>query len=126
MAIAYTWNNNHVEVTKTLQDINGIEQSNVVTGVRFELVGTHDSFIDPDTEELMFRTIGSVIYFDTGAIDLGEEFIAYDDVKLSDLDAWVEAYIGAEEFVRMKLGIEAMIMEKVDGTKFWAVKAISE
>lgn len=126
MAIAYTWNNNHVEVTKTLQDINGVEQSNVVTGVRFELVGTHDSFIDPDTEELMFRTIGSVIYFDTGTIDLGEEFIAYDDVKLSDIDAWVEAYIGAEEFVRMKLGIEAMIMEKVDGTKFWAVKEISE
>lgn len=126
MAIAYTWNNNHVEVTKTVQDINGIEQSNVVTGVRFELVGTHDSFIDPDTDELMFRTIGSVIYFDTASMNLGEEFIAYDDVQLSDIDTWVESYIGAEEFVRMKLGIEAMIMEKVNGTKFWAFKEISE
>ena len=92
--------------------------------MRFELVGTHDSFIDPDTEELIFRTIGSVIYFDTTAMDLGEEFIAYDDVQLSNIDAWVESYIGAEEFVRMKLGIEAMIMEKVNGTKFWAFKEI--
>tara|TARA_B110000902_G_C13964963_1_gene458924 strand:- start:169 stop:549 length:381 start_codon:yes stop_codon:yes gene_type:complete len=126
MAITYTWNNNHVEVTKTLQDINGIEQTNVVTGVRFELRGIHSSFIDPDTDELMFRTIGSVLYFDTTSMDLGEEFISYDDVTLSDIDSWVEARIGAEELVRMKLGIEAMIMEKVDGTKFWAVKEISE
>jgi|TARA_B110000908_G_scaffold141142_1_gene168623 hypothetical protein len=126
MAITYTWNNNHVEVTKTLQDINGIEQTNVVTGVRFELRGIHGSFIDPDTDELMFRTIGSVLYFDTTSMDLGEEFISYDDVTLSDIDSWVEARIGAEELVRMKLGIEAMIMEKVDGTKFWAVKEISE
>ena len=126
MAITYTWNNNHVEVTKTLQDINGIEQTNVVTGVRFELRGIHGSFIDPDTDELMFRTIGSVLYFDTTSMDLGEEFISYDDVTLSDIDSWVEARIGAEELVRMKLGIEAMNMEKVDGTKFWAVKEISE
>lgn len=124
MAITYTWHNNEVQVYATLQDIHGHTAENVITGVKFVLRATHDSFIDPLTDELLFRQLSSVVYFDKETMEFGpnDGFISYDDVTLENIDSWVEELIGAEEITRMKLALEIMVNNETSPTYFWARK----
>lgn len=125
MAITYSWNNTSVEVYATLQDQHGHEKNNVITGLVFRLRATHDTHIDPLTGELLFRELASKIAFDKEAMDFGpiDSFKEYDDVREEDINAWVEEYIGAEEIVRLKLGLEIMINNEITPTVFWDVKS---
>jgi len=125
MAITYSWNNTQVEVYATLQDRHGVEKNNVITGLVFRLRATHDSHIDPATGELMFRELASKIAFDKEAMDFGpiDSFKEYDDVRETDINTWVEEYIGAEELVRLKLGLEIMINNEITPTVFWDEKS---
>lgn len=125
MAVTYTWHNQHVEVYATLQDVHGVEKNNVITGVVFRLRATHDSHIDPLTGELIFREISSKLVFDKETMDFGpiDAFKEYDDVREVDINSWVEEIIGAEEIVRLKLGLEIMINNEITPTIYWDVKS---
>ena len=119
MAINYTWDVSNVDTYPSHTDSQdpANTESDVVYNVHWRLKGTDDTNVDFTDSE------GNDVYYSAdvyGSIGLDvsdlSSFTAFGSVSLANVQAWVEAAIGADQVQAYKDGIDAQIAEKVTPT----------
>jgi len=103
MAIGYTWDVSTVDTYPTKDS-----KSDVVYNVHWRLTATDDTNKDSDGNNWAATSYGSQ-GVDTSDLS---SFIAFADLKASDVQGWVEAALGADEVTALKAGLDAQIAEK--------------
>tara|TARA_Y100001963_G_C6611786_1_gene367396 strand:- start:278 stop:622 length:345 start_codon:yes stop_codon:yes gene_type:complete len=107
MAIGYTWDVSTVDTYPTKDS-----KSDVVYNVHWRLTATDDTNKDSDGNNWDATSYGSQ-GVDTSDLS---SFIAFADLKASDVQGWVEAALGADEVTALKAGLDAQIAEKITPT----------
>ena len=107
MAIGYTWDVSTVDTYPTKDS-----KSDVVYNVHWRLTATDDTNKDSDGNNWTATTYGSQSV-DTSDLS---SFIAFADLKASDVQGWVEAALGADEVTAMKASLDAQIAELITPT----------
>tara|TARA_Y100001973_G_C4988060_1_gene227529 strand:+ start:166 stop:510 length:345 start_codon:yes stop_codon:yes gene_type:complete len=107
MAIGYTWDVSTVDTYPTKDS-----KSDVVYNVHWRLTATDDTNKDSDGNNWDATSYGSQ-GVDTSDLS---SFIAFADLKASDVQGWVEAALGADEVTAMKAALDAQIAEKITPT----------
>ena len=107
MAIGYTWDVSTVDTYPTKDS-----KSDVVYNVHWRLTATDDTNKDSDGNNWTATSYGSQ---GVNTSDLSS-FIAFADLKASDVQGWVEAALGADEVTALKAGLDAQIAEKITPT----------
>ena len=107
MAIGYTWDVSTVDTYPTKDS-----KSDVVYNVHWRLTATDDTNKDSDGNNWTATSYGSQ-GVDTSDLS---SFIAFADLKASDVQGWVEAALGADEVTALKAGLDAQIAEKITPT----------
>ena len=107
MAIGYTWDVSTVDTYPTKDS-----KSDVVYNVHWRLTATDDTNKDSDGNNWTATTYGSQ---NVDTSDLSS-FIAFADLKASDVQGWVEAALGADEVTAMKTALDAQIAELITPT----------
>ena len=107
MAIGYTWDVSTVDTYPTKDS-----KSDVVYNVHWRLKATDDTNKDSDGNNWTATTYGSQSV-DTSDLS---SFIAFADLKASDVQGWVEAALGADEVTAMKASLDAQIAELITPT----------
>ena len=112
MAISYTWDVKNVDTYPSHTDSQdpANTESDVVYNVHWRLSGEDDANNDADGNPQSGSVYGSV---GLDVSDLGD-FTAFADLTVSDVQAWVEAAIGADQVQAYKDGIDAQIAEKIN------------
>jgi len=111
MAISYTWNCKQHDAYTT----HGGE-SKVIYNVHWRLQAT-DSVKDSEGNPYTAEVYG------TQSLDCSDlsSFTAYDSLAESNLQAWVEAAMGADEVANLKTNLDAQIAELKAPTSFSGV-----
>ena len=107
MAIGYTWDVSTVDTYPTKDS-----KSDVVYNVHWRLTATDDTNKDSDGNNWTATSYGSQ---GVNTSDLSS-FIAFADLKASDVQGWVEAALGADEVTALKAGLDAQIAELITPT----------
>ena len=107
MAIGYTWDVSTVDTYPTKDS-----KSDVVYNVHWRLTATDDTNKDSEGNNWTATSYGSQ-GVDTSDLS---SFIAFADLKASDVQGWVEAALGADEVTALKAGLNAQIAEKITPT----------
>ena len=107
MAIGYTWDVSTVDTYPTKDS-----KSDVVYNVHWRLTATDDTNKDSDGNNWTATSYGSQ---GVNTSDLSS-FIAFADLKASDVQGWVEAALGADEVTALKAGLDAQIAAKITPT----------
>ena len=119
MAINYTWDVANVDTYPSYTDSQdpANTESDVVYNVHWRLKGTDDTNVDFTDSE------GNDVYYSAdvyGAVGLDvsdlSDFTSFADLTVSDVQAWVEAALGADEVQVYKDNIDAQIAEKINPT----------
>ena len=112
MAISYTWDVSNVDTYPSHTDDSDNTQSDVVYNVHWRLNGSDDANNDADGNPVSAGVYGSV------GLDVSDlsSFTSFADLTVSDVQAWVEAALGAEQVQAYKDGIDVQIAEKVTPT----------
>lgn len=110
MAISYTWDVKNVDTYPSHTDDSDNTQSDVVYNVHWRLTGEDDANNDADGNPQSAGVYGSI------GLDVSDlsSFTAFADLAVADVQAWVEAAIGADQVQAYKDGIDAQIAEKVN------------
>ena len=110
--INYTWNVKTVDTYPSHTDDNDNTQSDVVYNVHWRLMGTDDENNDADGNPQRGEVYGSI------GLDVSDlsSFTAFADLTESDVQAWVESTIGADQVQAYKDGINAQIAEMITPT----------
>ena len=110
--INYTWNVKTVDTYPSHTDDNDNTQSDVVYNVHWRLMGTDDVNNDAEGNSLMAECYGSI------GLDVSNlsSFTAFADLTESDVQAWVESAIGADQVQAYKDTIDAKIAEMITPT----------
>jgi len=107
MAIGYTWDVSTVDTYPTKDS-----KSDVVYNVHWRLTATDDTNKDSDGNNWTATSYGSQT-LDTSDLS---SFTAFADLTASNVQAWVEAALGADEVTTMKAGLDVQIAEKITPT----------
>jgi len=112
MAINYAWDVTNVDTYPSHTDDSDNTQSDVVYNVHWRLNGSDDANNDADGNPVSAGVYGSV------GLDVSDlaDFTSFADLTVSDVQAWVEAAIGADQVQAYKDGIDAQIAEKINPT----------
>lgn len=119
MAINYTWDVSNVDTYPSHTDSQdpANTESDVVYNVHWRLKGTDDTNVDFTDSE------GNAVYHSAdiyGSIGLDvsdlSSFTSFADLAVADVQAWVEAAMGADQVQEYKNSIDAQIAEKLNPT----------
>jgi len=114
MAISYEWDVKNVDTYPSHTDSQdpANTESDVVYNVHWRLSGEDNANNDADGNPVSAGVYGSV------GLDVSDlaDFTSFADLTVSDVQAWVEAAIGADQVQAYKDGIDAQIAEKVTPT----------
>ena len=114
MAISYLWDVKQVDTYPSHTDSQdpANTESDVVYNVHWRLSGEDDANNDADGNPVSSGVYGSV------GLDVSDlaDFISFADLTVSDVQAWVEAAIGADQVQAYKDGIDAQIAEQINPT----------
>ena len=114
MAISYLWDVKQVDTYPSHTDSQdpANTESDVVYNVHWRLTGEDDANNDSDGNPQRGEVYGSI------GLDVSDlsSFTAFADLTVSDVQAWVEAALGADEVQAYKDNIDAQIAEKVTPT----------
>jgi len=112
MAISYTWDVSNVDTYPSHTDESDNTQSDVVYNVHWRLTGEDDANNDADGNPQSGSVYGSI------GLDVSDlsSFTAFADLAVADVQAWVEAAMGADQVQEYKNSIDAQIAEKVTPT----------
>jgi len=114
MAISYLWDVKQVDTYPSHTDSQdpANTESDVVYNVHWRLTGEDDANNDSDGNPQRGEVYGSV------GLDVSDlaDFTSFADLTVSDVQAWVEAALGADEVQAYKDNIDAQIAEKVTPT----------
>ena len=114
MAISYLWDVKQVDTYPSHTDSQdpANTESDVVYNVHWRLTGEDDANNDSDGNPQRGEFYGSI------GLDVSDlsSFTAFADLTVSDVQAWVEAALGADEVQAYKDNIDAQIAEKVTPT----------
>ena len=114
MAISYLWDVKQVDTYPSHTDSQdpANTESDVVYNVHWRLTGEDDANNDSDGNPQRGEVYGSV------GLDVSDlsSFTSFADLTVSDVQAWVEAAIGADQVQAYKDNIDAQIAEKVTPT----------
>ena len=114
MAISYLWDVKQVDTypshTDTQDPAN--TESDVVYNVHWRLTGEDDANNDSDGNPQRGEVYGSI------GLDVSDlsSFTSFADLTVSDVQAWVEAAMGADQVQAYKDDIDAQIAEKINPT----------
>lgn len=112
MAITYTWDVSTVDTYPSKKDDNAVTATDVVYNVHWRLNAEDDKNQDADGNNLTAGLYGTCA-LDTS--DLGT-FTAFADLKVADVQGWVEAALGADEVTNLKAALDAKIAEIITPT----------
>ena len=112
MAITYTWDVSTVDTYPSKTDDNAVTATDVVYNVHWRLNAEDDKNQDADGNNL---TAGSYGTCALATSDLGT-FTAFADLKVADVQGWVEAALGADEVTNLKAALDAKIAEIITPT----------
>jgi hypothetical protein len=109
MAINYAWDVTNVDTYPSHTDDSDNTQSDVVYNVHWRLNGSDDA---ADGNPLSAGVYGSI------GLDVSDlsSFTSFADLAVADVQAWVEAAIGADQVQAYKDGIDAQIAEQINPT----------
>lgn len=112
MAISYTWDVKNVDTYPSHTDSQdpANTESDVVYNVHWRLTGEDDANNDSNGNPQRGEVYGSVGL----SVDDLSSFTAFADLAVADVQAWVEAAIGADQVQEYKDSIDAQIAEKVN------------
>ena len=114
MAISYSWDVKNVDTYPSHTDNQdpANTESDVVYLVHWRLNGSDDANNDANGNPVSAGVYGSV------GLDVSDlaDFTSFADLTVSDVQAWVEAAIGADQVQAYKDGIDAQIAEKINPT----------
>ena len=112
MAISYTWDVKNVDTYPSHTDDSDNTQSDVVYNVHWRLTGEDDANNDADGNPLSADVYGSI------GLDVSDlsSFTAFADLAVADVQAWVEAAMGAYQVQEHKDSIDAQIAAKINPT----------
>jgi hypothetical protein len=114
MAISYTWDVKNVDTYPSHTDSQdpANTESDVVYNVHWRLKGEDDANNNADGNPLSADVYGSV------GLDVSDlsSFTAFADLAESDVQAWVEAAMGADQVQEHKDSIDAQIAAKINPT----------
>ena len=107
MANTYTWDCKTVDVYPTHDS-----HSDVVYNVHWRLNAEDDANQDADGNNWTASSYG------TQALDTADiaDFTSFADLTSSDVQAWVEAAMGADAITALKAGLDAQIEAKINPT----------
>ena len=107
MAIGYTWDVSTVDTYPTLDG-----NADVVYNVHWRLNAEDDANQDADGNNWTASVYG------TQSVDTADiaDFTAFADLTSSDVQAWVETAMGADEVTSLKAGLDAQIEAKINPT----------
>ena len=107
MAIGYTWDVSTVDTYPTLDG-----NADVVYNVHWRLNAEDDANQDADGNNWTASSYG------TQALDTADisSFTSFSDLTSSDVQAWVETAMGADEVQSLKDGLDAQIEAKINPT----------
>ena len=112
MAISYEWDVKNVDTYPSHTDSQdpANTESDVVYNVHWRLSGEDNANNDADGNPVSAGVYGSV------GLDVSDlaDFTSFADLTVSDVQAWVEAAIGADQVQAYKDGIDAQIAEKIN------------
>ena len=112
MAISYLWDVKQVDTYPSHTDSQdpANTESDVVYNVHWRLSGEDNANNDADGNPVSAGVYGSV------GLDVSDlaDFTSFADLTVSDVQAWVEAAIGADQVQAYKDGIDAQIAEKIN------------
>ncbi len=112
MAIGYTWDVSTVDTYPSKTDDNAVTATDVVYNVHWRLNAEDDGNQDADGNNITASTYGTCSLDIT---DLGT-FTAFADLEVADVQAWVEAGLGADEVTALKTSLDAKIAETITPT----------
>jgi len=119
MAISYEWDVSNVDTYPSHTDSQdpANTESDVVYNVHWRLKGTDDTNVDFTDSE------GNDVYYSAdvyGSIGLDvsdlSSFTSFADLAVADVQAWVEAAMGADQVQEHKDSIDAQIAAKINPT----------
>jgi hypothetical protein len=112
MAINYTWDVKNVDTYPSHTDESDNTQSDVVYNVHWRLNGSDDANNDADGNPQTGSVYGSI------GLDVSDlsSFTAFADLAVADVQAWVEAAMGADQVQSYKDSIDAQIAAKINPT----------
>jgi len=105
MATTYTWNVSTVDTHPSKTDSNAITRVDVIHNVHWRLLATE-------------KTDGGDTYtaesYGSQQLDISNlsSFTAFTDVKLSNVQSWVETAIGTDEVASLKASLDGRITEQ--------------
>jgi hypothetical protein len=112
MAISYSWDVSNVDTYPSHTDSQdpANTESDVVYNVHWRLTGEDDANNDSNGNPVTAGVYGSV------GLDVSDlaDFTSFADLTASDVQAWVEAALGADQVQEYKDGIDAQIAEKIN------------
>jgi hypothetical protein len=114
MAISYLWDVKQVDTYPSHTDSQdpANTESDVVYNVHWRLTGEDDANNDSDGNPQRGEVYGSI------GLDVSDlsSFTAFADLTVADVQAWVEAAMGADQVQEHKDSIDAQIAEKINPT----------
>jgi len=112
MAINYTWDVSTVDTYPSKTDDNAVTATDVIYNVHWRLNAEDDGNQDAEGNNLTASVYG------TCGLDISNlgNFIAFEDLEVSDVQAWVEAKLGEEEIVNLKTNLDSKIAEIITPT----------
>ena len=114
MAISYLWDVKQVDTYPSHTDSQdpANTESDVVYNVHWRLTGEDDANNDSDGNPQRGEVYGSI------GLDVSDlsSFTSFADLAVADVQAWVEAAIGADQVQVYKDNIDAQIAEKITPT----------
>ena len=114
MAINYTWDVKNVDTYPSHTDSQdpANTESDVVYNVHWRLKGEDDANNNADGNPLSADVYGSV------GLDVSDlsSFTSFADLAVADVQAWVEAAMGADQVQEYKDNIDAQIAEQLNPT----------
>jgi hypothetical protein len=114
MAISYLWDVKQVDTYPSHTDSQdpANTESDVVYNVHWRLTGEDDANNDSDGNPQRGEVYGSI------GLDVSDlsSFTAFADLTVADVQAWVEAAMGADQVQEHKDSIDAQIAAKINPT----------
>jgi hypothetical protein len=114
MAISYLWDVKQVDTYPSHTDSQdpANTESDVVYNVHWRLTGEDDTNNDSDGNPQRGEVYGSI------GLDVSDlsSFTAFADLTVADVQAWVEAAMGADQVQEHKDSIDAQIAAKINPT----------
>ena len=112
MAISYLWDVKQVDTYPSHTDSQdpANTESDVVYNVHWRLTGEDDANNDSDGNPQRGEVYGSI------GLDVSDlsSFTSFADLAVADVQAWVEAAMGADQVQAYKDDIDAQIAEKIN------------